>query len=154
MVVALAVAACAGHEPRAPSAQAPIESACTEYANRTGSALGLVTQTEFSGDGAARVLVTNAGHQARRVTPELVAICRGPCDGGWTRCQRHRGFSAAERAHYDVALGSGESIELLVDARASREPTRCEKIGLFLVTQVDGKRACNDAGVWLAVPPS
>jgi hypothetical protein len=155
---ALLGVACAsgGMEPRsadgvrAVARQAPVETACTADARRITD-FGVIARTEHSEAGQATVVLQNAGAKPRRVVPERVGFCHGPCDSGWTSCESHRRFEPRERARYDVVLAPGESIELLVDARRSDQRAGCEKSGLFVIAGVDGTTACTDAGTWISL---
>jgi hypothetical protein len=140
--------AASGERPARASWQQPIESACPGGA-QPSEELGLVTRTEFSRDAQARVVLSNASASGVRVVPERVAFCRGPCAGRWNACRQQRKFDATERSRYDVALAPGESIELLVDARLPARGAGCEKAGLFLIAEIDGTKACSDAGAWI-----
>ena len=151
-LLCVASAACGGSAgPGASVGQEPVKSACTKE-SRPLSDFGIVTRMEHSGDAQARVLLENAGGSTRRVTPRMVALCRGPCSGDWERCEPHRRFTPRERARYDTRLRPGESIELLVDARTDARGS-CEKAGLFLIAGVDGASACGDAGTWILQTP-
>lgn len=147
-LVCVAIAACGGSPAGGSVArQQPLESACTKNSQPL-SDFGIVTSTEVSGDAQAKVVLRNASGGIRRVSPRMVALCRGPCSGDWERCEPHRRFTPAERARYDTRLAPGESIELLVDARLDARAS-CEKAGLFLIAGVEGARACDDAGTWI-----
>jgi hypothetical protein len=143
-----AASATGGPQPTHDFVQQPIESAC-EPGQRALSELGLVAHTEFSGDAQAKVTVTNAGRERRRVSPRKVAVCHGPCGAGFSGCKEQRRFEPAERARYDVSLQSGESIELLIDASGALREHACTKAGLVLSLDVDGDAACTDAGSWI-----
>jgi hypothetical protein len=152
VAAALLVVSCAagrGGEGAAPH-PTPIETACTADAASLAD-LGLLVRTDHTGGAQAKVTLKNAGGAPRRVVPERVGLCRGPCDSGWARCESLRRFEPGERSRYAVTLAPGESIELLVDARRSSARGQCEKSALFLIAHVDGQQACADGGAWVAV---
>jgi hypothetical protein len=153
--VPLLLVACAPQREAGPHAEAvqqqSVEPACGGD-TAPASSLGLVVTTSFEQETRAHSKITNRGPVARLVALDNVSICAGPCAGYFAECDVRRSFQDPEQGPaYAVTLAPGEAIGLDVDARLMERSSSCEKVGVIVVMDVDGTRACAELGRYIAL---
>jgi hypothetical protein len=115
------------------------------------SGLSVSVEEPYKNTGLRRFRITNGTSSPHEVRTDFMIEKHGPCDGSWALGRRLE----LEDASTCETPGSGilapnASIEVRIPPRRVTLHDACTKIGLALITRVDGQRACIELGSWIA----